>query len=141
MRSTCWMTIVACVLPTMAGAQRQPPVESTDTVRQIHATIIKPASETIFNVGREAPRTIDQWVAISNAAIGLAESGNRLMIFSPPADRATWIRLSRQLGAAGRAARSTAEARRLNALMRTSDRLVVVCETCHARYRKQETQE
>jgi|KBSSwiStaDraftv2_1062776.scaffolds.fasta_scaffold906105_1 hypothetical protein len=140
MRSVCWMTIVACVLPTMAGAQQRP-VESTPTVRQLHATMIKPASETIFNVGREAPRTIAQWVAISSAAVTLVESGNLLMTFAPPTDRPTWIRLSRQLGAAGRAARSTAEARRLGTLMRTSDRLVVVCETCHARYRKQEPQE
>ena len=140
MRSAPWLLLVACLLPRIADAQ-YPPVESTATVRQLHATMIKPASEVIFNVGREAPGTIEHWFAIYNAAVTLTRSGNLLMIVSPPADRAAWSRLSRQLGAAGRAARSTAEARQLGRLMRTSDRLVIVCETCHARYRKQEPQE
>ena len=141
MRSAPWLLVVACLLPKIAGAQHPPPVESTATVRQLHATMIKPASEVIFNVGREAPETIETWFAIYSAAVTLTKSGNLLMNLSPPTDREKWIRLCRQLGAAGRAARSTAEARHLGALMRTSDRLVIVCETCHARYRKQEPQE
>jgi hypothetical protein len=140
MRSAPWLLVVACLLPRSAGAQH-PPVESPATVRQLHATMIKPASEVIFNVGREAPRTIENWLAISRAADTLTSAGKLLMIVPPPTDRTRWIRLSRQLGAAGRAVRSTAEARDLGRLMQTSDRLVIVCETCHARYRKQEPQE
>jgi hypothetical protein len=140
MRSAPWLLVLACLLPRMAGAQ-QPPVEPAATVRQLHATMIKPAAEVIFNIGREVPGTIEKWFAISSAAVTLTESGHLLMIVSPPTDRAKWIRLSRQLSAAGRTARRRAESRHLGALIRMSDRLVVVCETCHARYRKQEPQE
>jgi hypothetical protein len=140
MRSAPWLLLVASLLPRIADAQL-PPVESTAPVRQLHATMIKPASEVIFNVGREAPGTTEEWLSIDSAAITLTKSAILLMNVSPPTDRARWIRLSRQLGAAGRAASSTAEARRLGALMRTADRLVIVCETCHARYRKQEPPE
>ena len=141
MRSAPWLLlVVVCLLPGIADAQH-PTVESTATVRELHATMIKPASEVIFNVGREAPGTIETWSAIYNAGVTLTRSGNLLMTVSPPTDRARWITLSRQLAAAGRAVRSTAEARHLGRLMQTSDRLVIVCETCHARYRKQEPQE
>jgi hypothetical protein len=140
MRSAPWLLVVGCLLPSIAGAQH-PPVESAATVRELHATMIKPAAEVIFNVGREVPGTTEEWFAIYSAGATLAKAGDLLIILSPPTDRAKWIGLSRQLSAAGRAARSSAAARHLGALIRISDRLVAVCETCHARYRKQEPQE
>jgi hypothetical protein len=97
--------------------------------------MIKPASDVVFNVAREAPRNHEQWTGISRAAATLATSGNLLMLASPRENRAKWMTLCRQLVAAGRTARRQAEARNLAALMRTSDRLVIVCETCHAPYR------
>ena len=98
--------------------------------------MIEPASEVIFNIGREAPTNNEKWTAISSAGVTLVKSGNLLMRASPPKNRAKWITLSRQLVTAGRTARRAAEARNLGALMRTSDRLVLVCESCHAPYRK-----
>ena len=140
MRSAPWLLLVAWVMPTLAGAPPWP-VESTATVRQLHATMIKPASEVIFNVGRAAPTNDEQWTTISRAGATLVKSGDLLMLASPPENRTKWIALCRQLITAGRTARRAADARQLGALMRTPDRLVVVCESCHARYRKQESQE
>ena len=140
MRLARWLLVAACLLPRIAGAQH-PAVESTATVRQLHATMIKPASEVIFNVGRAAPTKDEQWTALSGAGATLVKSGNLLMLASPPENRAKWITLCRQLVTAGRTARRAADTRHLDALMRTPDRLVVVCETCHARYRKQGSQE
>jgi hypothetical protein len=127
-------------MPTLAAAQPWP-VEPTATIRQLHATMIKPASEIIFNVGRAAPTNDEQWTALSEAGATLVKSGDLLRRASPPENRAKWITLSRQLVAAGRTARRVADTRQLGALMRTPDRLVVVCETCHARYRKQGSQD
>ena len=103
--------------------------------------MIKPASEVIFNVGRAAPRHDEQWTVISQAAATLVKSGNLLMLAAPPENGAKWNTLCRQLVTAGRAVLKAADGRHLGALMRTPDRLVVVCETCHARYRKQGSQE
>lgn len=135
MRTAPWLLVIACVMPATAGAQ-QPPVESAATVRQLHETMIKPASEVVFDVGREAPKNNEQWTAIARAGVTLVEAGNLMMRAAPPKDRAKWITLSRQLVTAGRTARRAAETRNLDALMRTSDRLIIVCETCHAAYRK-----
>jgi hypothetical protein len=43
--------------------------------------------------------------------------------------------LSRQLTLVGRTAQRAARARNLEALMHASDRVIMVCETCHAPYR------
>lgn len=130
--------VFACVMTATAVAQ-QPPVESTVTVPQVHKTKIIPASGVIFDVGGETPKTTEQWTVISNAGVALAESGNLMMRVSPPKDRTKWITLSRQLATAGRAARKAAEAKNVGALMRTSDRLIIACETCHATFRTQAT--
>jgi hypothetical protein len=140
MKSALGLLVVAIVMTGTAAAQ-QPLVQSTATIRQLHESMIKPASDIIFNVGRESPRTHEQWAAISRAGATLFKSGNLLMLALPAQDRAQWIRLSRQLATAGPTVRKSAEARNLGVLMRTSDRLVIICETCHARYRKQKPQE
>ena len=140
MKTALGLLVVSIVMTGTAAAQ-QPALQSAATIRQLHESMIKPASEVIFNVGRESPRTHEQWTAISRAGTTLFESGNLLMLALPAQDRATWIKLSQQLASAGPTARKSAEARNLGALMRTSDRLVVVCETCHARYRKQGPQD
>ena len=97
--------------------------------------MIKPASDVIFNVGVETPRDNEAWTAIAGAGLALVSAGNLLMLASPPKNGSKWIALSRQLVTAGRTAGKAAEARNVGALMRTSDRLILVCETCHARYR------
>ena len=140
MKSAPGLLVIAIVMTQTAAAQ-QPPVKSAAPIRQLHETLIKPASEVVFNVGREAPTNDEKWTAISGAGATLVTSGQLLMLASPPEKRAKWITLSRQLATAGRTARRQAEVRNLAALMRTSDRLVAVCESCHARYRKQQPQE
>ena len=117
---------------------QQPAVQPAATVRQLHDAMIKPASEAIFNVGRGAPKSVEEWTAVSRAGVTLAESGNLLMLGFRGKDRGRWMTLSRRLAAAGRTARRAAEARSVSALVRASDRVVIVCETCHAHYRNQE---
>ena len=124
-------------LITAAILARPPAVAPATTVKELHQTMIKPASEAIFNVGREVPKTDEEWTAIARAGVTLAESGRRLMPGSPVRNDRRWIHLSRQLAAAGRTATRAAAARNLTALTRASDRLVIVCETCHAPYRSQ----
>jgi hypothetical protein len=136
MGSSLGFLVVACAM-TEVVVVRQPPAESAATVRQVHGSMIKPASDVIFNVGREAPRNPEAWTAIAGAGATLVTSGRLLTLALPSQDHSRWIRLSRELITAGQAARRTARARNLDALVRVSDRLVIVCETCHARYRKQ----
>lgn len=135
-RTAPWLLGIACVMTATAVAG-PPPVESVATVPQLHETMIVPASEVIFNVGREEPTNSEQWTAISRAGVTLVEAGKLLMRASPPKDRSTWVALCQQLATAGAAARKAADARNLDAVMQASDRLVLVCETCHARYRNQ----
>jgi hypothetical protein len=123
-------------LMTATFAAQLPPVEPTTPIRQIHAAMIKPASDAIFNVAREAPASADAWARVAAAGVTLTKAGRLMILQAPAKGRERWTALSRQLTTVGRSAERAAQARNLDALTRASDRAIVVCETCHAPYRK-----
>jgi hypothetical protein len=122
------------------SAQR-PPVEPAAPVRQLHDAMIKPASDAIFSVAREAPNNAQAWTAVADAGGTLAKAGHLMVLQAPAGNRQRWMTLSRQLTLVGRTAQRAARARNLEALMQVSDRVIIVCETCHARYRNKNPKE
>ena len=126
------MAFLLVWLITATVLAQETPVEP---VRQLHDAMIKPASDAIFNVAREAPKSVEAWTAVAGAGLTLSKSGQLMMLQAPVSNREKWITLSRQLTLVGRTAQRAAEARNLDALMHASDRVIVVCETCHAPYR------
>ena len=98
--------------------------------------VTQPASDAIFDIGRAAPMRDEDWTSMARAGAVLVESG-LLSLGHSGKDGGAWLKLSRQMAAGGRTAKSAAEAGNLRSLTQASERLVVVCETCHARYRKQ----
>ena len=135
MRLASLLTLAGLMSATALAEQR--PQESAATVKRLHETMIKPASDIVFAVGRGAPKNTEEWSAISRAGVTLGSAGN-LILASWTDHQVKWTRLSRELVAASRSARKAADARNVAALMRASDRLIVVCETCHAAYRQQD---
>jgi hypothetical protein len=127
-------------MTVMTVAAQPPTMTSVATVKQLHAAMIKPSSDTIFRVAVEAPTSDQEWIAVRSASVTLAESGNLLMIGARARDRGEWLRLSRRLVDAGAAALTAADARDVTALLKAADRVIVVCESCHAPYRNQPPQ-
>lgn len=127
------MTTAAFAQP----AAKESPAAMGPLLREM-VEVTKPASDTIFDVGRAAPTRDEDWTSMARAGVLLVESGNRLLSLAPQArDRGTWMKLSRQMAADGQTTKKAAETRNLRSLTRASERLVVVCETCHAKYRNQ----
>jgi hypothetical protein len=97
--------------------------------------MIKPASDAIFHVAGDAPKSAAAWSALADAGSTLARAGHLLALQAPARRRERWMALSRQLTLVGRTAQRAAQARRVEALTRASDRAIIVCESCHAPYR------
>ena len=128
------MPSVLLWLITAAVSAQGAPVEPAP-VRQLHDAMIKPASDAIFSIAREAPKNAKAWTALVGAGGTLAKSGHLMTLQVPASNRDRWMTLSRQLTLVGRAAQRAAQTRNLEALMHASDRIMIVCETCHAPYR------
>lgn len=97
-------------------------------VRQLHDAMIKPASDAIFSVAREAPRNAKAWTALVGAGGTLATSGHLMTLQAPASNRERWMTLSRQLTLVGRTAQRAAQARNLEALTHASDRIIIVLD-------------
>ncbi len=135
MRTLHWLLVVGVLLclASVAPAQ-QPTVTPVASVMQLMEAMVIPSSDALFNVGRQAPQNDDEWAAIRNHAIILAESGNLLMIGSRAKDEEAWMRMSQALVDAGAVALKAAEAKNVDAVLEAGNQIIDTCETCHASY-------
>lgn len=128
------LAVGVCVIPTGVKTQDHT-ITAVATVKQLCEGMITASSDAIFNVGRDVPSNDEEWLAVHNSALMLAESGNLLMIGGRARDAAEWMEMSHELVDAGVAAVKAVEARDVDGLLGAGDQIVVVCEKCHEPYR------
>ena len=80
------------------------------------------------------PRTDEEWEAVSNAAMMLAESGNLMMMEGRAVDGGAWMTMSQQLIEVSTRALEAADARNLDAVFDMGAEVYYVCTNCHATY-------
>jgi hypothetical protein len=81
-----------------------------------------------------SPKTPEEWTAVRNAAIFLAESGNLLMIPPRAKDGGDWMTYSRELIDASEAAIRAADARDRDGLLNAGGDINDKCMQCHEHY-------
>jgi cytochrome c553 len=123
------------LLSGAAVAQAPTPFQSVGNMSQLMIDVVYPASNDIFYIERNPPKTEADWNKIRSAALILAESGNLLMMGSRAWDQGDWIRDAKLLVEAGAAAYKAAQAKDLNAILALNDQLYTACVTCHQQYR------
>jgi len=111
---------------------------------ELMAHIIDPAADVYWAAGGvivdaegehfQIPENDEEWMALSNAALTIAESGNLLMMDGRAVDRGAWVTMSQQLIDVGRQALEAADARNLDAVFDMSAEIYYVCTNCHAAY-------
>ncbi len=127
------MSTVALVAATIhAQSQSATPVAS---IKQLQEAMISPSSDTIFNVGRAAPESDEEWIVVRNAAVILAEAGNLLMLEGRAKDTEQWMELAGELVASGNDALVAAEAQDVAGVLEAGNRIAAACEACHQPYR------
>ena len=76
----------------------------------------------------------DEWAAVRNAAITVAESGNLLMLGPRAKDDGEWMRASQALIETGTAAMRAAEAKNADELFTVGGDMYSACLNCHQKY-------
>jgi cytochrome c556 len=104
------------------------------TVKQLMEAI-ESASNVVYSIAVEAPKTNEDWIKVEQNAIRLTESGNRLMTGTYTKGRKRdWIKWSRALVAASLKASNAARKKNLDGVLGAGDEINISCEACHARY-------
>lgn len=104
-------------------------------VAALHAQVITPASDALFQAESKPPGTPDAWKEIAARAADLARAAKGLESLESTGEQKEWLQFARALGAAARQAVRAAQAENPDALVSANGEIVSVCEDCHTQYR------
>lgn len=126
--------LAPAALFAMATMAQAPGFQNVGTVRQIMLSITKPTSDVVFKYQFEPPKTDEEWTALQNNALTLAESGNLLLLPGRVKDSGEWTKTAKELVASGAEAFKAANAKDAKTLEMVGDTIDGTCEACHAKY-------
>ena len=144
MRNMAWIVPASLlVFFTGCGTTAAVPFKPMADTALLMNAVIDPASDVVWgsvgwvitSAGEEQfnPKTDEEWLAVRNGAVQIAESGNLLMM-APRAKDDEWIRISQALVDTGTEAMKAADARDVEALFRIGGDIYAVCTNCHSKY-------
>ena len=138
------LLMVGCSQSRDTNTSPSMPFESTASVHDFMYWVLEPAADVIWDsagfvitIEGEVdlqPTTQEGWDKVRNAATVVAESGNLLMLPGYRADDQDWVEYSAGIIAAGKMARSAAQAQDADALFDAGGALYNVCRACHNKY-------
>jgi hypothetical protein len=113
-------------------------------VRGVMNAVIDPGADAIWeSVGtiiteqgteERFPKNDEEWEAVHNGALAVAEGANLLMMDSRAVDREEWIRLCEALIDVSEQTLKAIEARDKQAVFDLGGDIYAVCTNCHAKY-------
>jgi hypothetical protein len=99
-------------------------------------SIVIPNADVVWRVAQDVPKDDEEWSAVQNSALTLAEAGNMLMIGSRAKDQGNWVKGAQALVDTGTAAFRAAQARDAGAVSEAGDKMYSVCAGCHRQYKR-----
>jgi hypothetical protein len=132
-----------CVVSACGGPQPPPfkPVADNKLLMQAvvdpNADIIWEAVKTIDSpAGTEEirPKNNEEWAAVRNAAVALAESGNLMMLVPRAKDGGEWMKRAQEMIDTGEKAIRAAEAKNAEQLFTVGGDIYDSCSNCHRQY-------
>lgn len=98
-------------------------------------SVIVPASDAVYAVGKTAPKSDREWAAVEASAARIVEAGKSLA-GEAPAGAASWIKLSNAMAEAAAVAGKAAREKNVDGVLDAGDALNLTCEDCHREYVK-----
>jgi hypothetical protein len=141
MRPVSILALAAVVVVAGCGGPEPPPFKPLADNKLLMQAVVDPNADIVWDAvktidtkeGTEEirPRTEEQWTAVRNAAVTLAESGNLLMMVPRAKDGGEWMKLSQQLIDTSEAAIKAADAKNADRLFTIGGDIYESCSACH----------
>jgi hypothetical protein len=123
---------LACIPAWTAESAR---TGADNGVAALHAKVITPASNALFQAESTPPSTAQEWQKIRASAADLAQAAVRLTTKDLAKDQGQWIEFAQALQKQAQQAVIAIEKKDQDALVTANGDVISVCEDCHARYR------
>ena len=124
--------VVAIALLAHIALAQEPPVR----VLGLMKSVVIPASDAVFAVGKAAPKNDKEWIAVESGAARLVDAGKALADEAPASGGANWIKLAKAMADAAAVAGKAAKDKNVDAALDAGDVLYTTCEDCHRQYVK-----
>ena len=133
------MVAAAC-----SSAPQPPPFKPVVDTKLLMQSVIDPNADLVWDAvktidtakGTEEirPRTDEQWAAVRNAAVTVAESGNLLMMVPRAKNGGEWMQRAQEMIKAGEEAMRAADSKNAEKLFTVGGDLYDSCSNCHREY-------
>ena len=144
MRAVRLCVFAAAAVTAACGGPEPPPFKPLADNKMLMAAIVDPNADLVWDAvktidtkdGTEEirPRTEEEWTAVRNAAVTLAESGNLLMMVPRARDGGEWMTLAQRMIDTSEAAIRAAEAKNPERLFTVGGDIYEACSACHQKY-------
>jgi hypothetical protein len=144
MRTAAPLMLASTLAVSACGGPAPPPFKPVSDNKLLMQAVVDPNADIIWNSvktieTREGiedirPKTDADWIAVRNAAVAVAESGNLLMMVPRAKDGGEWMQRSQEMITAGEAAIRAADAKNAEKLFTVGGDLYDSCSNCHRKY-------
>lgn len=127
-----------------ASAGPLPPFKPVVDTRLLMEAVVDPNADIVWDSVRTiitaqgaeeiTPQTDEQWTAVRNAAVAVAESGNLLMMVPRAKAGDEWMKAAQALAETGQSAIRAIEARNAPELFTAGGNIYGACTDCHSKY-------
>jgi hypothetical protein len=138
------LALPVALLMTSCGGPEPPPFKPVVDNKLLMAAVIDPNADLVWDAvkwidtkeGTEEirPRNEEQWAAIRNAAVTVAESGNLLMMVPRAKNGDEWMKMAQRMIDTGQEAIKAADAKNADRLFTVGGDIYDACSACHAKY-------
>lgn len=135
MKGSAATVALAVAMIAMASSTAATVESDASTVQSLHAQLITPASDALFQAESKPPETSAEWASIAARARDLVRAAKGLQSIESAKGQPQWLQFAHALGGAAEQASRAAAARNQDALVSANGDIVSVCEDCHAKYR------
>jgi len=126
------------------GAPPPPPFKPVADTKLLMQAVVDPSADEIWDAVRTIitdkgteeirPKTKEQWNAVRNHAVTLAEAGNLLMMVPRAKDGGEWMARAQEMIETSEKAIRAAEAQNADQLFTVGGEIYDSCSNCHRKY-------
>lgn len=126
------------------GGPAPPPFKPVVDTKVLMQAVVDPSADAIWEAVKTIdtkegsqefrPKTEEEWTAVRNAAVTVAEAGNLLMLVPRAKDGGEWMKRAQAMIDTGEAAIRAAEAKNADRLFTVGGDIYESCSNCHRQY-------
>ncbi len=135
---------VLVALFTACGGPTPPPFKPVVDTKLLMQAVVDPNADAIWDAVKSIdtkegsqeirPKTEEQWTAVRNAAVTVAEAGNLLMLVPRAKDGGEWMKRAQDMVNTGEEAIRAAETKNADRLFTVGGDIYESCSNCHRQY-------